>query len=116
MSRFFKVTENDINELLQENHSKNTKNVVSNAQQKLFEEFCKSEKSANLRQVTSDKLNDVLQRFWPAVRTQKSQFFKKNSFKSLRYGLKSYLKQELKLTLIKIQSFKHQMKFIKQCW
>jgi hypothetical protein len=85
MSRFVKVSESDINELLQEKHSKNTKNVVSNAQ-KLFEEFCKSEKSANLRQVTSEKLNDVLQRFWPAVRTQKSQFFKKNSFKSLRYG------------------------------
>jgi predicted RNA-binding protein len=63
-----KVSEKDIHELLEEKHSKNTKHVVSNAQ-KSFKEFCKSE-LANLRQVTSEKLNDVLQQFWPLISTQ----------------------------------------------
>lgn len=42
------------------------------------------------------KLNDILKQFWLSVKTWKNEFVKKNFFKSLRYGIKSYLKQEIK--------------------
>ena len=88
--RFAVINDENINEIVSRKNSKNTPILINNAV-KLFREFCAKSKMKNIEDMEKTEMDKMIGRFWPSVRTLKGDCLKKNSFRSLRYGIATFL-------------------------
>ena len=89
----------DNEELSNGKHSKNTEHVIERAL-KLFRQFCKKVKGkCDINKLSKSELNEILSKFWPSIRTENGLSLKKNSFKSVRYGIVAYFRKSRKIDI-----------------
>lgn len=91
MNRFVDIRDDEIENLVNRKHSKNTKQVIDGAFN-VLNQFCKKE-NVDASKLSKHDLDKVLAKFWPSLRTLKGSSFKSNSLKSMHYGVVSYLKK-----------------------
>ena len=89
----------DLNDLESEEFSKkkdskNTSKVIEYGI-KLLRQFCKDNKcKSDVEKLSKIELDQLLAKFWSSIRTENGSSFKKNTFKSLRYGILTFLKSQ----------------------
>ena len=86
-TRFASVTDGDIETLVANKDSKNTKKATKFAVA-VFEQYLKAKKiCCRFETVTPPELNDILKRFWVEARKQNGEKYTKTSLTSIRFGL-----------------------------
>ena len=91
-TRFASVTDDDIETLVANKDSKNTKKATKSAVA-VFEQYLKAKKiCCRFETVTPPELNDILKRFWVEARKQNGEKYTKTSLTSIRFGLWRFIK------------------------
>ena len=73
----------------------------------VFREFLKeTEQDENFERFEPEFLNQQLDSFYANARTKKGEFYKKNSFSSIRFGIARHLKMESDVDIIDDQRFR----------
>jgi hypothetical protein len=105
MSRFKVANDNEINDLINRKHSKNTKNTIKGSL-KVLNDFCEEINCGiEIDNISNSDLDKVLARFWPSVRTYNGLPLKTNSMKTLRYGIVTHFKQCLQIDIATAPEF-----------
>ena len=97
---FEDITDTKLEEILNNKDSKSTKQATEHAKKRFFtyilrkgqdcKEFEPEKFVLPINLATSTKLDLYLKTFFASVRSKKGEYLKKNSFISLKYGLKRH--------------------------
>ena len=103
MSRFKEAQEEDLLYLLEKRDSLSTKNVIKCAVN-ILKQYC-SENNVSISGQTPAELNDLLRKFYFAVRTQKGELYSKKSYLSIRYGLQKHYEGNMCIDIVNSPEF-----------
>lgn len=112
MSRYKDYSREELEEIVDERDSKNTKKVIA-ASVKIFDDYL-SERGGDYAKVgdlddvaaTSTILNDILRKFYAEIRKQDGSFYAKKSFVTLRFGLQKHFLKTRQDDIINSDAFK----------
>ena len=97
--RFQIPTEDDLQTLLGEKDSKNTKHTIAGAV-KCFRDFLKEAgKPEDFESFEKEELNECLRNFYAAARKSNGDKFKRSALQSYRYGLRKHILEKMKLDI-----------------
>ena len=106
MSRFGQLDDTQIEAIVDDKDSKNTKMAVKQAVN-IFREFLTATgKSADFEQFSEEELNTELVRFWPNARQRNGDYYKKKTLDKLRFGLKKYIKEKMDIDIDQGNTFR----------
>ncbi|XP_069138967.1 uncharacterized protein KIAA1958-like [Argopecten irradians] len=107
-TRFAEATEDEIQKILNDRDSKNTKNVIRTAEN-LLHEYCEAvgcTVGSSLTNVTVDELCEILRKFYCAARKKDGSMYAKKSMISIRYGLQKSFEKSHGIDIINDVGFK----------
>lgn len=105
-TRFTSLEDNEINLLINEKDSKETKRVVSKSI-KIFKDYLKYLKvDDTFENLSADDLDSKLRLFYANARQKSGDFYKLSTIHSLKYGLTKYIKAKMNFDISKDSQFK----------
>ena len=97
--RFGSYTEDDIDELVTNRHSKNTKRSTARCVQLFRDYLSEKRESVDFESFDKDKLKKWLTKFYVEVKKKDGTDYRKSSIQNLKNGLKRYLKETCSLDI-----------------
>ena len=96
---FANITEDNIQDLLTNKDSKETKRQVDRAV-KIFRNFLLNDNvTTELESLSKSELNEHLRTFYASIRKKDGEVMKKTSLTALKYGLRKFLKDTRKIDI-----------------
>ena len=104
--RFHLQTEEEINQLLTDKDSMNTKKSTQ-LSIRCFRSFLQEQNGTDVEfeAYTLDRLNSSLKSFYVGARKTDGTHYKKTALQNIRYGLKRYLKEKTKIDILSDSAF-----------
>jgi hypothetical protein len=87
--RFAGLSTEEIETLVDNKDSENTKKATKNAITTL-EAFCQETSTENPEQLSKEELDNLLLKFYPNARKKNGEYYKKSALVSIRFGLQRY--------------------------
>ena len=114
MERFAVIGEKQIQNILDDKSSKNTKNATEASFNTLCTYLTTRKIDFNFTNINKSELNDVLRKFCAEVRKQDGSYYFKASLVALRFGIQRRIKElNISFNIIKDQEFLPPMRCLK---
>jgi hypothetical protein len=117
MDRFVEIDEGDLEQLLENMDSKNTKASIKGSVN-IFKEYCSATGStfSDVKQLPLGALCSKLKTFYAAVRNKKGELYSKKSMINLRYGIQKHFLKIRDNDIVNHESSKAANTMFLLCW
>ena len=104
-TRFQDISEDELNNLLENRDSLSTKNVIKGSVA-ILRTFC-GEKNFDFptEECSNEELNSLLSKFYPSARRSDGELYSKKSMLSIRYGLQKHFEKSNGVDIVNLQDF-----------
>jgi hypothetical protein len=116
-SRFADLSEDEMEQVLDETESRNTKNVIEVAS-KLFEDYINNKlnlRSDDFCDKSNEEIVQILRKFYCNIRKRNGEPYAKKTMISIRYGLQKKFEKSHKFDIVNDEQFKEANNMFQAC-
>ena len=111
MARFGEISDEELKQLLENKSSEETKRATGTAYRTFSKYLLEKRWNIDLETVEIDALDAILGKFYVDARKEDGDYYRKNSFHSIRYGLQRKFKEIRDIDIVNDGAFRKSTEF-----